>query len=211
MTSLQLGSARCVCDTVHAPKLVAVTGGPGAGKTAVLEVALRTFCAHVGVFPESASIIFGGGFPRHRTDVGRRAAQRAIFRVQRELEGLMLGEGQIALGLCDRGTIDGVAYWPDTPESYWAQFDTSRESEIARYAAVIHLRTPTEEQGYNRDYALRVESAAEARVIDQKILDAWDGHPHRVVVDSDANFVVKATRAIEHIRAQLPSCCEPAE
>ncbi len=209
--TIQLGSGRCACGSVtHAPKLVAVTGGPGAGKTAVLELALRAFCNHVAVLPESASIIFGGGFPRYPSDVGRRAAQRAIFRVQQQLEVLALGDGPIAVALCDRGTVDGVAYWPGDPAEYWAELGTTREAEVARYAAVIHLRTPTEEQGYNRDYALRVESAEEAHVLDQRISKAWDGHPRRIIVDSDADFVVKATRAIEHVRAQLPECCHLA-
>ena len=38
-----------------------LTGGPGAGKTAVLEVVRRTFCEHVTVLPEAASILFMGG------------------------------------------------------------------------------------------------------------------------------------------------------
>lgn len=37
---------------------------------------------------------------------------RAIYRVHRELETLATGRGEIAIALCDRGTIDGVAYWP---------------------------------------------------------------------------------------------------
>ena len=41
-------------------------GRPGAGKTAVLELIQRSFCGHVRVLPESAGILFGGGFPRGR-------------------------------------------------------------------------------------------------------------------------------------------------
>ena len=65
---------------------VVITGGPGAGKTASLEVARRTLCEHVGFARESASIVFGGGFPREHREAAACAAQRAIFHVQRELE-----------------------------------------------------------------------------------------------------------------------------
>jgi len=39
--------------------LVVLTGGPGAGKTAFLEIARRNFCEHIAVLPEAASIVFG--------------------------------------------------------------------------------------------------------------------------------------------------------
>jgi predicted ATPase len=187
--------------------LVAVTGGPGAGKTAVLEMALRSFCAHVGVLPEAAGVVFGGGFPRHDSEIARRAAQRSIFHIQREMERLVVGEGRVAVGLCDRGTVDGVAYWPAASDSYWAEFGTTREQELDRYAAVIHLRTPAATQGYNHDNVLRVESAAAAEVLDRRILEAWSGHPNRVVIESDDEFLPKAARALAVARALLPRCC----
>ncbi|HEX7700307.1 MAG TPA: hypothetical protein VF403_06295, partial [Kofleriaceae bacterium] len=61
-------------------------GSPGAGKTAVLELVRRSLCEHVHVVREAASVVFGGGFPRTAELEPRRAAQRAIFYVQRELE-----------------------------------------------------------------------------------------------------------------------------
>ena len=65
---------------------VVLTGGPGAGKTAVLELIRLFFCVHVRTLPEAAGIVFGGGFPRSDRQVLRQAAQRAIYHVQRELE-----------------------------------------------------------------------------------------------------------------------------
>lgn len=65
-TSLRVGSSPCNCRLpFHDARLVVVTGGPGAGKTAVLELAARSFCEHVAILPEAATIVFGGGFPRH--------------------------------------------------------------------------------------------------------------------------------------------------
>ncbi len=113
LSTLRYGSFPCRCAlTRHPARLMALTGGPGAGKTAVLELAARSFCRHVAVLPEAASIVFGGGFPRHDTEPGRKAAQRAIYRVQWEVERLVVEEGEVAVALCDRGTVDGGAYWP---------------------------------------------------------------------------------------------------
>ncbi|MCA9688547.1 MAG: ATP-binding protein [Nannocystaceae bacterium] len=208
MSGIQTGSKTCGCGRgAHETRLVAVTGGPGAGKTAILEMALRSFCAHVGVLPEAASVVFGGGFPRHSTDIARRAAQRAIYHVQREIEAVVVGERQVAVGLCDRGTVDGVAYWPGSAASYWEELGTTAEAELRRYAAVIHLETPAADQGYNHQNALRVESPTEARALDRRILAAWAGHPNHAVVSSADDFVQKAARALELVRAQLSPCC----
>ena len=121
----------CACGNVHEPRRIVLTGGPGAGKTATLEMIKHSFCEHVRVLPEVASLVFGGGFPRSATVDGLKAAQRAIFYVQRELEAVAIAENA-AIALCDRGTVDGTAYWPG-PEEFWATVGTAREREFARY------------------------------------------------------------------------------
>jgi predicted ATPase len=100
----------CDCSETHKTRRVVLTGGPGAGKTAVLELIRQDFCKHVKVLPESASILFGGGFPRDGSSEVRQAGQRAIFYVQRELESVA-GVENPAIVLWDRGTVDGSAYW----------------------------------------------------------------------------------------------------
>ncbi len=185
---------------------IVLTGGPGAGKTAVLETARREFCRHVAVLPESASILFAGGFPRRRTEPAQRAVQRAIFHVQSELERMHAEERPDATLLCDRGTIDGVAYWPGAPESYYAELETSPEAQYARYDLVIHLRVPTTEEGYNNFNPTRIETAAEARAIDERIARAWAGHPRRVFVNSAVDFLEKVRATVALIREAVPGC-----
>ena len=198
----------CECSLVeHRPKLVVLTGGPGAGKTAVLELARRGFCQHILVLPESASIVFGGGFPRSESIEGKKGSQRAIFHVQNELESVAIGERKAAVVLCDRGTIDGLAYWPGQEEEYWRETGSSRAREMAKYAAVFHLRTPGVSGGYNRRNPIRIESADEAVLMDQRIAEAWSGHPNRHFVESAESFLAKAACAIELIRGELPECC----
>jgi predicted ATPase len=203
-----VGRGQCHCtEAFHDCQLVVVTGGPGAGKTAIIEFARQVFCQHVAMVPEAASIVFGGGFWRRDSMPSQKAAQRAIYHVQRELETCLKEEAVTAAGLCDRGTIDGVAYWPGSEDSYWKELGSTREKEMARYAAVIHLRTPTVQLGYNKSNPLRIESADLAAAIDEKILKAWTGHKRHIVIDSAESFMAKTDKALTVIRELLPKCC----
>ncbi len=184
-----------------------LTGGPGAGKTAVLEIVKKNFCRHVAVLPEAASIIFGGGFWRKNTIPGKKAAQRAIFHVQRELERLVTDEQESAITLCDRGTLDGLAYWPGPEELFWEEVGARRAEEFARYQAVIHMRSTSLERGYNHSNPVRTESALEAARVDKRIAQVWDGHPRRFFIESTENFLEKAAKAVDLIKEELPECC----
>ena len=195
----------CRCTAHAPPRRVVLTGGPGAGKTAVLELVHHELCRHVQVLPESAGILFGGGFPRGGTTPQRRAAQRAIYFVQRELEAAS-AEADAAVLLCDRGTVDGMAYWPG-PDDFFRSVGSTREDELSRYDTVIHLRTPPATGGYNQRNPLRVETAAEAAAIDRRIAEAWRGHPRIFVVDSGPDFLVKVRQALALLHRELPECC----
>ena len=166
----------------------------------------RTLCKHVEVLPESASIVFGGGFPRDDDPACRRAAQRAIFHVQRELE--VTGDAHNpAIVLCDRGTLDGLAYWDGPFDDFWLSTGTTLETELSRYDTVVHLRTPTAGLGYNHRNPLRTETASAAAQIDSRILNVWRQHPHRLLVESKGDFLAKASTALAILRAELPECC----
>jgi hypothetical protein len=167
-------------------KRIVITGGPGAGKTAILEVARRDLCKHVEVLPESARIAFSGGFPRRQDDAGLRGAQRAIFHLQHELERMGPESPTATTLLCDRGTLDGLAYWPGAWDEFFRDVGTTMQQELARYSVVIHLRVPGE--------------------IDTRLVEVWAAHPHRVFIDSSADFVRKAQRALAVIRTAL-TCC----
>jgi predicted ATPase len=186
---------------------VVITGGPGAGKTALLEVARRNFCSHVHVLPESASILFRGGFPRLPTDWGQRGSQRAIFHVQTELERLAEDDPRCRLILCDRGTVDGAAYWPSGGRTFWDETGVSEADQLARYDTVIHLTTPPVSGGYNHRNPMRVETAEQAALLDQKLAAAWAGHPRRVVVPWTDDFISKLSTAMALIVELLPPDC----
>ena len=198
----------CACSAArHDTKLVVLTGGPGAGKTAVLEMVRKTLCQHIAVLPESATILFSGGFPRHDTEAGRRAAQHAIFHAQRAMETMSIEEQTLAIGLCDRGTLDGLAYWPGGLDVACRALGISRDEELSRYQAVIHLRTPSARSGYDWSNPVRKESAVAAAALDERTLAVWEGHPRRVVIASEIDFLQKVARVVAAIRDELPACC----
>jgi predicted ATPase len=194
----------CPCREVHTPRRIVLTGGPGAGKTAVLELCRQYLCEHVSILPESASLLFTGGFPRGGGPEQRAATQRAIYYVQRELERIGALEDS-ALVLCDRGTVDGAAYWPG-PGSLFDDVDSSLAAELSHYDAVVHLRVP-DVSAYNHQNPVRIESALEAASIDARIAEIWSGHPRRLDVPSSPDFFEKAQRALSLIVGMVPACC----
>jgi predicted ATPase len=183
-------------------KRIVITGGPGAGKTACLETARHALCEHVGFAPESASIVFGGGFPRERRPGAARAAQRAIFHVQHELEALFADRSDLRMLLCDRGALDCSAYWPGDLADFYRELGTTRDAELARYELVIHLRPPRDGDGYEQK-GLRIETAAEAAQIDARIEAAWAGHPRRVFVEHTHDFHAKVGYVLDLVAQEL--------
>lgn len=196
---------RCPCPGPHDGRRIVLTGGPGAGKSAVLELARLFFCEHVRPLPEAASIVFGGRFPRNGTVVLRQAAQRAIYHVQRALE-FTEEHGTAAVVLCDRGTPDGAAYWMGEGD-LWRAVGTTRDAELARYHAVIHLRTPSSPLAYDDSNPLRIETLGEARAIDTRIAETWAGHPRVFEIPATEDFLTKAVHALRHLRDLMPDCC----
>ena len=68
--------------------------------------------------------------------------------MQRELEAAAEALSP-AVVLCDRGTVDGEAYWPG-PGDLWSAVGATLPEQLERYGAVIRLRTPSLEGGYNQ-------------------------------------------------------------
>ncbi len=186
--------------------MIVLTGGPGAGKTAVLEMLRRIVCPHVAMLPESAGILFGGGFWRLSSNTARKAAQRSIFHVQEQLEVMASEESLFKSAVCDRGTLDGIAYWPGDVENFLTDLKVDREKELNKYDMVIHLKVPAKE-AYTLANPLRTETHDQALAVDLKIEKAWSGHPKRVFVNHTNRFRHKADEAIGLILKELPVCC----
>lgn len=179
-------------------KLV-LTGGPSGGKTTLAAALQKEFAAKVVTVPEAASILWAGGWPRRKDVIGVQHQQRAIYYTQREVESLMVSENPGRLLICDRGSLDGMAYWPGPGPGtdYVASVESTVEKEIARYTWVIHLDTAPASY-YDVSNPLRNESFDEAWKLNEKIKEAWSKHPQRFVIDNNRNghFLEKLQRAL---------------
>jgi predicted ATPase len=185
-------------------KLIVLTGGPGAGKSAIMEASRQIFGKKIIQLPEAASIVYTGGFPRKNTKYGIMAAQRAISCVQRELEEMIFSDSPNTIALCDRGIMDGGAYWPGGLDEFCQAVGFTKQQIFDRYHTVIHLHTPSAEQGYNNDNPIRIETAAEAQALDEKIRLVWRGHPNLHEVQATEKFTDKIEHVTALIAAVLP-------
>ena len=87
------------------------------------------------------------------------------------------------------------------------KLETTREAELNRYAAMVHVEVPALAWGYEKN-PIRRESVSQARQIDQRIARAWKGHPRVMTVGAQAGFLDKFAAAIELLRGELPPCCQ---
>lgn len=194
---------------------IALTGGPGGGKTTAADLFRREIGDVAVLVPEAATMLFTGGFPRVSDDDGAaKAVQRAIYHVQRNLEDLQTARYPGRVLICDRGTVDGAAYWPGDAEGFFADVGSTLESELARYDAVIFFETAAAGgasiEGGN---PARIEGLAEARAIDARLRALWIHHPNFVLVPHNDSFFKKLTfglASIESIVGQLEPRCHPA-
>lgn len=186
---------------------IVLTGGPGGGKTTAADLFRRELGLRVVIVPEAATILFSGGFPRSH-DVGAlRGAQSAIFQVQRNLEDVQAELYPNRVLLCDRGTIDGAAYWPGEPHEFFDAMKTTLSAELARYDAVVFFETAARaNMSIEGGNPTRIESNAEAVELDAKLRVLWSSHPRFMLVPNEASFFKKITfglAALESIVAQL--------
>lgn len=190
--------------TKKLPGKVVFTGGPSGGKTSIIEVVQRHFGKKVTVVPEAATILYGGGFPRLPGDDNMRHIQRAIYYTVRELEEIVaLNNPQASVILCDRGTLDGLAYWPKEGEQFLDSLKSSLEEEYKRYSIVIHLRSPKQELSYQMSKT-RIESHKESLLLDKKMDRVWESHPNRFIVEEEKDFLVKVNRVIQILENEIP-------
>lgn len=181
---------------------VVVTGGPGGGKTTAVDLFRREIGDQVVVVPEAATLLFAGGFPRATDEALLRCTQRTIFEVQR---GLETAQAQLYPGrllLCDRGTVDGAAYWPGDPDGFFAAMGTTLEAELGRYDAVLFFETAAAGgHGIETGNRYRNEDAATAVALDRRLRALWEHHPAFKLIANHQSFVSKVVRGVEELTA----------
>lgn len=173
-------------------KRIVLTGGPGGGKTTALDLIRRELSGKIASVPEAATMIFSGGINRSTNDDVLKAQQVAIFNLQKHLEDIQRAANPECLILCDRGSLDGLAYWPDNQADFFEQMNTSIEEEFARYDAVIFFETAAKSgESIRSNNPVRNESENAAITIDNKLQKIWSKHPNFNLVGSSESFIKK--------------------
>ncbi|MCM2281786.1 MAG: ATP-binding protein [Bdellovibrionaceae bacterium] len=179
---------------------IVLSGGPGGGKTTAADLYRREIGEEVVIVPEAATILYLGGFPRAGEGDVRRATQRAIYSVQLNLEDAQAAHYRSRILLCDRGTIDGAAYWPGPKEEFFTHLGTTLEAELRRYDAVIFFETAAVGgiaiEGGN---PARIESNEQAIKIDRTLRDMWSRHPNFIFVPHNVSFIKKVNAGLDEL------------
>lgn len=199
---------------------IVLTGGSCGGKTSALGALpqlLRKRGIRVLPVPEVATMLVAGGVG----DIGEIAREdsdrycqfqhdvfithRMLRRRAHEMAERFTGERVVIL--FDRGELDGMAFHShDCFPKHAAAEGTTIEAIRDQYAAVMHLVTTADgaEDFYTRaNNSARWENADEARRLDAKIMNAWNGHRRLCIIRNGIDFPGKLGRLLEAILVTL--------
>ncbi len=189
---------------------IVITGGPCGGKTTAISWIQDSFTQKgytVLFVPETATeLIIGGIAPW--TCSSNAAFQTCLFQLQLSKEAVYLCAAKSMksdkiLIVCDRGILDNKAYM--TREEFQAVLrEVGRDEDELRdsYDAVFHLTTAA--KGAVNAYTLsnnaaRTETPEQAVAVDDKLIEAWAGHPHLRIIDNSTDFENKMRRLMDEI------------
>ena len=181
---------------------IALTGGPGAGKTLIAQKLAAEAGGCFAPIPEAATQVYDRLQTRwdHLDKQGRCDVQRQIYQLQIEQEKhwATMHPAVKAL-LLDRGSVDGAAYWPDGPDAYWAALGTTPARELSRYDAVIWLQSCAAIGAYDGTASnpCRFEDERSALDTGARLEQVWQPHPRFFRVDAYPSIEQKIRRVRE--------------
>ncbi len=181
-------------------KKIALSGGPGGGKSTAAELFKLEYKDFISLVPEVATLLFRGGYPRVDSPHVVENIQQSIFHVQNNIEDTYAKLFPHHTLLCDRGTVDGGAYWPMGAEDFYKTMGTTLKKELERYDTVIFFETAAA-GGLAIDLGnpVRNEDQRKAIELDMKLKDLWSQHPNFVYVKNEPSFLQKILGGIKAI------------
>jgi AAA domain len=190
--------------------IIVLTGGPGGGKTALIDEFGRD-PAWRGSFLALPEAIFVAG--RVGIPMRERLFQKLMVEFQRALEDALartLDPVDPRFILCHRGTLDPLAYWLYcgwSEDEFFTFTGTKREDHYRRYTAVIHLVTAADgaAEHYTRwPEAHRPETPEESIKLDNLLEKVWHDHPRFYRLDNKGiSWEQKSRKAKEIIQQFL--------
>jgi predicted ATPase len=183
---------------------IVLTGGPGGGKTTAADLFRREVGEKVVIVPETATLLYLGGFPRSTDIDARKSAQLAIYQVQKGLEDTTAAQYPDRILLCDRGSIDGAAYWPGGHGDFFKALGTTIEREMQRYHAILFFETAAvggiSIEGGNRT---RTETLDQALELNHNLKRIWSKHPNFHFVAHEKSFFKKMANGLHKLETIL--------
>jgi predicted ATPase len=187
--------------------VIVLTGGPGGGKSTLIEELSHdpTSTGRFAAVPEA--ILTMGNV---NISPQEKLFQHVMVQMQIAMEdGLAraLGPDDRRIILCNRGSLDPLAYWLERgwlEEEFFTSTRTTYADHYQRYAAVIHLVTAADgaEHAYRRwpdDH--RRETTEQAILLDNRLGKAWQDHPRYYRLDNNAvSWYEKSEKAKAIIR-----------
>ncbi|MBQ9298341.1 MAG: AAA family ATPase [Clostridia bacterium] len=192
-----------------------LTGGPCSGKTtgiATIEKELSERGYYVLIVPETATELIGNGIRPFGNCLDNFTFQKVLFEKQLHKEKLYLEvakkiENEKVVIVYDRGLNDNKSYLSQGEfDNLLKAFDTDEISVKDRYDAVFHLVTAAngaEEYYTLENNASRTETPEQARQLDKKGIENWNGHPHLRIIDNSTDFKQKLNRLMAEIYSVL--------
>ena len=193
---------------------IVITGGPCGGKSSALDRIKAVFSEKgytVLIIAETATELISGGVTpwgcRTTLDYQTGQMKRQRFKERMFEDAARTMDAEQILIVCDRGAMDNRAYMTaENFETLMQELGCTEQSLIDEYDAIFHLVTAAKgaEQFYTTaNNAARIETVAEAAALDDRVLEAWARHPHRVVIDNSTDFCEKLDRLTMAIEAFL--------
>lgn len=193
---------------------IVLTGGPCAGKTTAMSKIQSAFTEkgyRVLFVPETATELISGGVSPWACSTTYEF-QKCVICLQLEKEKIFeqaaktMGANKVLI-VCDRGALDSKAFISNDEFLSLLKYAGTNEIEVRdNYDAVFHLTTAA--KGAEKFYTLsnnsaRTETTIEARKIDDKLIEAWTGHPHFRIINNETDFDGKIKKLIAEISTFL--------
>ena len=189
---------------------IVITGGPCAGKTTAMSWIQNYFTSQgftVLFIPETATELISGGVCPWTTgtNLDYQKCQLQLQNTKEEIfdRAARTMNADKVLIVCDRGFMDNKAYMNDEEFQAAADFINKNLVDLRdNYDAVFHLVTAADgaAQFYTTENNVaRIETVEQAVEVDRKLIAAWSGHPHFVVIDNDTDFDRKLKKLIRAI------------
>ena len=198
-------------------KTIVLTGGPCAGKTTAIN-SIRDNLTDRGyytiVIPESATEIMEMGI----SCIGDIPVNNLVFQeiiLQKQLFNESIAKKAIenmkndikCVIICDRGVLDGKAYINKKGfDKILKKYNLNEIKLMDGYDSVIHMRSAAigaSQYFSHESNKHRRENVEQAKILDDKLLNSWNGHDRLHIVDNSTNFDDKIKMVVELINKEL--------